>query len=377
MSRLSIDVWRLVLEYVESMEALCSLALVNKSFYKLINIDFRKVCIENTVFRLENECWAEAFFLAPRRLFTIPDFEPYCDEYGGRYTELSFINEKHSVSCPYSGKMAFVVLDRLVLITNIDLGLNEFKLVDFREGFYQICTKCATSNPHNFNVDDKIINKVQLINRGTQLIVVKQILGKYDHKVLIYDFKLDQVIREYSGSEDSGILIYDTKKEKTVLEKDSKEKWSIFTLFENIYNESTGEILRYNKKSSNWKNVGKCPYKFPAYENYQLSYQKRPPPHSQNLNYVRYTEREIRLAYFDWNTKRNFTKLFGKFEKTDPMSDIYSIGKVSSLSSDSERMAFKDIEQHVYKEFKENLVQLYDIESQYKAKIKRKADSSP
>ncbi|CAD5213387.1 unnamed protein product [Bursaphelenchus okinawaensis] len=59
--RLSSEFWQRVIKHVASMEDTCSLAVVNKYFYKLVNMDFKKLCYDHVLYRLKGETWAYAF----------------------------------------------------------------------------------------------------------------------------------------------------------------------------------------------------------------------------------------------------------------------------------------------------------------------------
>ncbi|CAD5213146.1 unnamed protein product [Bursaphelenchus okinawaensis] len=57
------ELWLRVIDHIENMEEFCRVAALDKSFYRLINTDFRSLCYKNLVYRLRGETWAEAFSL--------------------------------------------------------------------------------------------------------------------------------------------------------------------------------------------------------------------------------------------------------------------------------------------------------------------------
>ncbi|CAD5230823.1 unnamed protein product [Bursaphelenchus okinawaensis] len=55
------DIWFRVKEHLSIMEDICSLATVNKYFYKMVHMDFKQLCYDHVVYRTEGETWAYAF----------------------------------------------------------------------------------------------------------------------------------------------------------------------------------------------------------------------------------------------------------------------------------------------------------------------------
>ncbi|CAD5214944.1 unnamed protein product [Bursaphelenchus okinawaensis] len=50
-----------VLKHVTDVEDLCSFAQTTSYFYKITNMDFKKLCYKNVIFRMKGETWATAF----------------------------------------------------------------------------------------------------------------------------------------------------------------------------------------------------------------------------------------------------------------------------------------------------------------------------
>ncbi|CAD5218931.1 unnamed protein product [Bursaphelenchus okinawaensis] len=59
--RLEAWMWYRIIEHVTGMEDTCSLAMVNKYFYKLVKMGFKKLCSDHAAYRLEGATWASAF----------------------------------------------------------------------------------------------------------------------------------------------------------------------------------------------------------------------------------------------------------------------------------------------------------------------------
>ncbi|CAD5230632.1 unnamed protein product [Bursaphelenchus okinawaensis] len=146
---LPLEMWHCVIEYLEIMEDAISLAMVNKHFYKLVGMDFKKICYDHVIYRLKGETWAEAF-----------------NDFGARSVKMlfveSYVHHEHAVCCPFTGKMAIKLDNGYVILTNIDFGLKEFTILDF------------TSYTNH-------ITHVNMINRGKELLV------RTSTFVLVYD----------------------------------------------------------------------------------------------------------------------------------------------------------------------------------------------
>ncbi|CAD5212283.1 unnamed protein product [Bursaphelenchus okinawaensis] len=155
------ELWDQILKHVTAMEDVCSFAMVNAYYYKVGGNDFKKLCLENAIFRLKNETWAYAFKRAGYRgPFPPSELKHYafCDS---------------SICCPYTGKMAVIVRLAHVLITNIDFSSKEYQLLDFTEYNY--------------------VSKVQITNRGKQMIV-----DTY-RAYIVYDLTKNSIVRVYEA----------------------------------------------------------------------------------------------------------------------------------------------------------------------------------
>ncbi|CAD5230735.1 unnamed protein product [Bursaphelenchus okinawaensis] len=141
--------WHKVVNHMTSMNDMCSLAVVNKYFYKMVNTDFKQLCYDHIIYRLENECWAYALSQFESRAYNVmpDDFEMY---------------RQNAVCCPFTGKMALKLENGYVVLSNIYFGLKQFTLLDF--------------TPYT-----DTITRVNMINRGQQLLV------RTPTVVLIYD----------------------------------------------------------------------------------------------------------------------------------------------------------------------------------------------
>ncbi|CAD5210886.1 unnamed protein product [Bursaphelenchus okinawaensis] len=155
--------WPNVVNHLTSMEDVCSFAMVNKHFYKIVAIDFKSLCYKNVIFRTYGETWAYAFQHSSNRTFG-QIIEPI----NNRITNMILHN---SVCCPYSGTMAIFVRHKYVFITNIDSSLSMYQLIDF--------TKWPA------------ILHIQLIKKGAQLLITTSFF------YIIYDLTLDTVVRAY------------------------------------------------------------------------------------------------------------------------------------------------------------------------------------
>ncbi|CAD5217485.1 unnamed protein product [Bursaphelenchus okinawaensis] len=124
------------------MEDICSLAMVNKCFYKLVNLDFKKLCYHHVVYRLKDETWAYAFSKFGDRSYYISG--------AGFYHE-------HSVCCPFTGKMAITLKNGYVILNNIDFCLKQFTIVDFTLYFmvYNKRMDCWQIKPSDLNLQLK------------------------------------------------------------------------------------------------------------------------------------------------------------------------------------------------------------------------------
>ncbi|CAD5206134.1 unnamed protein product [Bursaphelenchus okinawaensis] len=181
--RLEPELWCIVIKHVTIVEDTVILAMMNKYFYKLVNMDFKKLCYDHLVYRLEGETWAHAFLKLGGRLFNvIPSNKRF-------YAE-------NTVCCPFTGKIAIKLEGGYVVLTNIDFALNEVKLLDF------------TSYT-------KEVTRVNMINRGKELLV------RTHYFILVYDLHSMEVKGKYWQKDkfefqivqDGTIFDYYTKKE--------------------------------------------------------------------------------------------------------------------------------------------------------------------
>ncbi|CAD5219020.1 unnamed protein product [Bursaphelenchus okinawaensis] len=133
------ELWHRVIRHLTIMEDTCSLAMVSKYFYKLVEMDFKRECRNHVVYRLKGETWAYAFSnLGSRSYNTI-------------IAKIEFYRD-NAICCPFTGKIALALNDAYVLLTNIDFGLSEFTILDFS----------SYTNK---------VTRVNMINRGTELLV--------------------------------------------------------------------------------------------------------------------------------------------------------------------------------------------------------------
>ncbi|CAD5218890.1 unnamed protein product [Bursaphelenchus okinawaensis] len=58
---LQAELWCKVVKHLTIVDDTCSLAVVNKYFYKLVKMDFKQLCYHHVVYRLKGETWAYAF----------------------------------------------------------------------------------------------------------------------------------------------------------------------------------------------------------------------------------------------------------------------------------------------------------------------------
>ncbi|CAD5229534.1 unnamed protein product [Bursaphelenchus okinawaensis] len=186
--------WRKVIEHLTIMQDTCSLAMVNKRFYKLVEMDFKQLCYDHVVYRLKGETWAWAFSNFFNRAYNV-----MCGPKG-----LYMFN---GVCCPFTGKMAMRVRDHSsrILLTNIDFGRNEFTILDF-------------------TAYTKFIGTLCIINQGSELLL------RLSSSVLIYDLNAMKVTyhitftkparteyqAEYLSVQAGSIVDYYTKKRFTI-----------------------------------------------------------------------------------------------------------------------------------------------------------------
>ncbi|CAD5230739.1 unnamed protein product [Bursaphelenchus okinawaensis] len=179
--------WDRVVYHMTSMDDMCSLAVVNKYFYKIVNTDFKQLCYDHIVYRLENECWAYAL-----------------SQFGSRAYIALFSNVhmfwQHAVCCPFTGKVALKLENGYVVLSNIDFGLKQFTLLDF--------------TPYT-----DTITRVNMINRGQQLLVYTPTV------VLIYDLRTMKVTSHYELGYNYGYQII--RQSGTVLDLYTEKEFEI------------------------------------------------------------------------------------------------------------------------------------------------------
>ncbi|CAD5220288.1 unnamed protein product [Bursaphelenchus okinawaensis] len=199
------EIWENVIEHVTIMEDICSLAVVNKYFYKLVKTDFRQLCYYHAVYRLKGETWAYAFINFGNRAYNA-----VC---GNKIYYLD-----HAICCPFTGRFAITLLFNYgcVLPTNIDFSLNQFSVLDFRSYTTQI-------------------TYLNMINRGKELLV------RSPYVTLVYDLSSMKVthilthnaLNQYYAIQTGRVVDCYTKKEFQVDVKNS--------LFEIFYINSYGK----------------------------------------------------------------------------------------------------------------------------------------
>ncbi|CAD5216032.1 unnamed protein product [Bursaphelenchus okinawaensis] len=167
--RLPVDVWKVIIAKLDKLKDIVSLATVNKFFYSAVNMDFQKLCYQNTVYRTKNELWAWAFYMTLFRTFRP---EGQRDSYG-------LYHNMHPC-CPYSGKIALSVGECYVLVTHVDFGKKSYLLVDF----------------------ESAVMRVQLIHKGEQMIVYT--VSGY----MLYDFKDKKIVKRIENSESTKPMFY-------------------------------------------------------------------------------------------------------------------------------------------------------------------------
>uniref|UniRef100_A0A1I7RZV6 Uncharacterized protein n=1 Tax=Bursaphelenchus xylophilus TaxID=6326 RepID=A0A1I7RZV6_BURXY len=60
--KLNKDIWMRILNNMNDFYGTCQLALSHKFLYKMVGIDFKKLCLDNKLFRLPGESWSDVVF---------------------------------------------------------------------------------------------------------------------------------------------------------------------------------------------------------------------------------------------------------------------------------------------------------------------------
>ncbi|CAD5231213.1 unnamed protein product [Bursaphelenchus okinawaensis] len=152
-------IWLDIIEYLDMMDDTISLAMVNEYFYRIVGMDFKKICYEYVICRQKGETWAYAYKNASTNLNKT------------MYAKNNF-HDEHAVCCPFTGKVAIKLDHGYVILTNIDFGLKEFTILDFTSYTDQI-------------------THVNMINRGKELLV------RTPFFTLVYDLCIMKVIQKH------------------------------------------------------------------------------------------------------------------------------------------------------------------------------------
>ncbi|CAD5223693.1 unnamed protein product [Bursaphelenchus okinawaensis] len=201
-----------IIDNVPYMDDVCSFARVNKQFYKIVNYNFKKLCYQNMVYRVKNETWAEAFQFSTKRCL---------DHYKSYYE-----TEK---CCLFTGRIAWIVNDTIVAISNIDLTDVKLKVI-------------------NFGTNSGRLLSVRLVNRGKTMIVVAT------NAFLLYDFATGKIEKIDGDTRDTNLLLI---KDNIVTDLCTKKtfKLDVHVKQKKVYNVSECDIRRYFGVVSNDNNL--------------------------------------------------------------------------------------------------------------------------
>ncbi|CAD5213391.1 unnamed protein product [Bursaphelenchus okinawaensis] len=285
--RLLPELWQRVIEHVPSMEDTCSLAVVNKYFYKLVNMDFKQLCYDHVLYRLKGETWAYAF-----------------SNFGTRVRS----NKERIVCCPFTGKMAIHLKhSTYVLLTNLDFGLREFTLVDFRS-----VVNIVNVNPFDngkYVTVHTVDNKLFIIDSETDetyefcnITWKERVMVNGEHGFFVLQGVFESNV---------GFRIYNIKRREIVFESEDQD-WHFLNPV-TIFHPATKLFLVYNKQTDNWIEVKTYPE--------QLKLMTR-----NNYLYV-WTMRAYKVmeTFLNENNNRIYKHIFYRFDKAsfDPNHSLF------------------------------------------------------
>ncbi|CAD5220370.1 unnamed protein product [Bursaphelenchus okinawaensis] len=244
---LSAWIWLDIIKYLDTMDDTVSLAMVNVYFYRIVGMDFKKICYEHVIFRQKGETWAYAYKNAGTNVNKT------------MFVKYSF-HDKHAVCCPFTGKMAIKLDHGYLLLTNIDFGLKELTILDFTSYTDQIThvnmingKEILVRTPfftlvfdlHSMKTDKRhdICEwrqgmKVYVISENDSLFIKDQFYN--DRKLKIPGAKCE---------------IYSMKRQKfQPVELDEGCYWDTFN-YSTLFNRKTQKFLVYNKHNYEWIRV--------------------------------------------------------------------------------------------------------------------------